>query len=153
MTKFETEVLNRLTAIEFELEALRRFDPLPVTPEPPKPTGGLYDFVRPVPVEPDPPDRGDAHTPVDVAPAVADHVADRLEVDAALATLPPDFRAAVVLRDLCQLYYAEIADLLDVPIGTVRSRIARGRGHLADAIGHTRTGNSTGATDRPTTAP
>ncbi len=84
---------------------------------------------------------------------VGDGVADRLLIDRALADLAPEFRVAVVLRDLCQLDYAEIADVLDVPIGTVRSRIARGRGHLADAIGHTRTGNSTGATDRPTTAP
>lgn len=84
---------------------------------------------------------------------VGDGVAERLLVDRALADLAPEFRVAVVLRDLCQLDYAEIAEVLDVPIGTVRSRIARGRGHLADAIGHTRAGNSTGLTDRPTTAP
>ena len=54
----------------------------------------------------------------------------RLDVDAALATLPEDFRVAVVLRDLCDLDYAEIADVLDVPPGTVRSRIARGRAAL-----------------------
>jgi RNA polymerase sigma-70 factor (ECF subfamily) len=92
---------------------------------------------RPVPVEPDPADRGDAGTPVDLSPAVADHVADRLEVDAALATLPPEFRAAVVLRDLCQLDYAEIAETLDIPPGTVRSRIARGRAALADHLATT----------------
>ena len=56
---------------------------------------------------------------------------DRLAVDAALAELPEEFRAAVVLRDLCDLDYAEIADVLDVPPGTVRSRIARGRAQLA----------------------
>ena len=44
------------------------------------------------------------------------------------ATLPEEFRVAVVLRDLCDLDYAEIAAVLDVPPGTVRSRIARGRG-------------------------
>lgn len=92
---------------------------------------------RPVPVEPDPPDRGDAHTPVDLAPAVADAIADRLEVDAALATLPPEFRAAVVLRDLCQLDYAEIAETLGIPPGTVRSRIARGRAALAEHLATT----------------
>ncbi|GMU79504.1 MAG: RNA polymerase sigma24 factor [Acidimicrobiia bacterium] len=59
----------------------------------------------------------------------------RLDVDAALATLPPDFRVAVVLRDLCDLDYAEIAEVLDLPPGTVRSRIARGRGALARALG------------------
>jgi RNA polymerase sigma-70 factor (ECF subfamily) len=61
-------------------------------------------------------------------------VAARLDVDAALATLTPEFRAAVVLRDLCDLDYAEIADVLDVPIGTVRSRIARGRAAIADQL-------------------
>src|SRR5437588_3719645 len=61
-------------------------------------------------------------------------VAARLDVDAALAGLSPEFRAAVVLRDLCDLDYAEIADVLDVPIGTVRSRIARGRAAIADHL-------------------
>jgi RNA polymerase sigma-70 factor (ECF subfamily) len=61
-------------------------------------------------------------------------VAARLDVDAALAGLSPEFRAAVVLRDLCDLDYAEIADILDVPIGTVRSRIARGRAAIADQL-------------------
>ena len=54
----------------------------------------------------------------------------RLDIDAALASIPDDFRVAVVLRDLCDLDYAEIADALNVPIGTVRSRIARGRAAL-----------------------
>lgn len=61
-------------------------------------------------------------------------VAARLDVDAALAGLSPEFRAAVVLRDLCDLDYAEIAEILDVPIGTVRSRIARGRTAIADQL-------------------
>ena len=61
-------------------------------------------------------------------------VAARLDVDAALAGLRPEFRAAVVLRDLCDLDYAEIAEVLDVPVGTVRSRIARGRAAIADQL-------------------
>ena len=69
---------------------------------------------------------------------VADQVSDRLLLDDALAELAPEFRAAVVLRDLCQLDYAEIAAVLDIPAGTVRSRIARGRGHLADHLAGTR---------------
>lgn len=58
---------------------------------------------------------------------ITDAVHARLDVDAALATLPDEYRAAVVLRDLCDLDYAEIAEILDVPPGTVRSRISRGR--------------------------
>ena len=61
-------------------------------------------------------------------------VAARVDVDAALARLSPEFRAAVVLRDLCDLDYAEIAEVLDVPIGTVRSRIARGRAAIAEQL-------------------
>jgi len=47
-----------------------------------------------------------------------------------LAKLPPVFREAVVLRDIEGLSYEEIAEVLGVRIGTVRSRIARGRDHL-----------------------
>ena len=72
--------------------------------------------------------------PSDGEMAVDDGVATRLEVDAALAELPEEFRATVVLRDLCQLDYAEISEVLDIPAGTVRSRIARGRRQLADRI-------------------
>ena len=63
-------------------------------------------------------------------------VADRLSLDAAIADLPDDFRAAVVLRDVADLDYSEIAEVLGVPIGTVKSRIARGRSLLADQLGN-----------------
>jgi RNA polymerase sigma-70 factor (ECF subfamily) len=61
----------------------------------------------------------------------ADVAAARADIDAALAVLPVEFRTAVVLRDVCDLPYEEIADILDVPVGTVRSRIARARSALA----------------------
>jgi RNA polymerase sigma-70 factor, ECF subfamily len=64
-------------------------------------------------------------------------VADRLDIDIALRTLPDDFRVAVVLRDLCDLDYAEIAEVLQIPPGTVRSRISRGRALLQDALADT----------------
>ena len=63
-------------------------------------------------------------------------VADRLDVDAALAQLTPEYRAAVALRDLVGMDYAEIAEVLGVPPGTVRSRISRGRAVLADLLGN-----------------
>ena len=75
-------------------------------------------------------------------------VAERLDVDAALARLPHDFRVAVVLRDVCDLDYARIAEVLDLPPGTVRSRIARGRAQLAALLG-----NPPSVTDRPTSGP
>jgi RNA polymerase sigma-70 factor (ECF subfamily) len=55
-------------------------------------------------------------------------------VQAALRTLPDDYRAAVVLCDVVGLSYTEIADSLDVPVGTVRSRIHRGRAQLRDVL-------------------
>jgi RNA polymerase sigma-70 factor (ECF subfamily) len=88
--------------------------------------------------------------PVDLAtPDPGDAVSDRDELDAALASLAPDFRAAVVLRDLCQLDYAEIAEVLEIPAGTVRSRIARGRAQLAQAL----RGNQHPSDGRPTPTP
>ena len=66
-------------------------------------------------------------------------VADRLfddDVEAALSALPPDFRAAVVLCDIEGLSYDEIADVLDLKLGTVRSRIHRGRSMLRKALAH-----------------
>ncbi|WP_375480292.1 RNA polymerase sigma factor SigE [uncultured Jatrophihabitans sp.] len=58
------------------------------------------------------------------------------EVQAALDALPPDFRVAVVLCDLEQLSYEEIAATLNIKVGTVRSRIHRGRVLLRDALAH-----------------
>ena len=67
-----------------------------------------------------------------VAHRRVDGVVDRLAIDDALGRLPEEFRAAVVLRDVADLDYAEIAEVLDVPVGTVKSRIARGRAQLVD---------------------
>jgi RNA polymerase sigma-70 factor, ECF subfamily len=94
--------------------------------------------------EPGLPEVGDV--PVAGGSGVDDVVAARLDVDAALATLAPEFRSAVVLRDLCGLDYAEIAEVLGIPAGTVRSRIARGRAALADRLA----GNPEPGSHRPT---
>ncbi len=82
-----------------------------------------------------------------VAPEAAALAAD---VDAALRRLPPEFRGPVVLRDLCGLDYAEIAEVLDLPAGTVRSRISRGRAALAPLLA---AGNRVDPADRPRTRP
>ncbi len=58
------------------------------------------------------------------------------DVQSALDALPPDFRAAVVLCDLEGLSYEEIAATLGIKIGTVRSRIHRGRSQLRAALAH-----------------
>ena len=56
------------------------------------------------------------------------------DLQAALDALPDAFRQAVWLRDVEELSYAEIARVLDVPIGTVMSRISRGRRALAEGL-------------------
>ena len=99
---------------------------------------------RPSPAEiiPEPRERGLAFD---------DAVTDRLDIDAALARLSPEHRAAVALRDLVGLEYTEIASVLDIPLGTVRSRIARGRAALADQIaGRDVGGNQTRRCEHPT---
>ncbi|HET7385390.1 MAG TPA: RNA polymerase sigma factor SigE [Nocardioidaceae bacterium] len=58
------------------------------------------------------------------------------DVESALAAIPPDFRAAVVLCDVEGLSYEEIADVLGLKLGTVRSRIHRGRAMLRQALAH-----------------
>jgi RNA polymerase sigma-70 factor (ECF subfamily) len=87
---------------------------------------------------------GDQAVPWDHATMLA----DRFLLDAALARLPEEFRVAVVLRDVLTLDYAEIAETLGVPIGTVRSRIARGRALLAKQL--IAAGNPPPSGERPT---
>lgn len=55
-------------------------------------------------------------------------------IQQALLEVDPTYREALVLRDLEELSYQEIAEVLDVPVGTVRSRIARGRDRLKTAV-------------------
>ncbi|MGO8877569.1 MAG: RNA polymerase sigma factor [Acidimicrobiales bacterium] len=65
---------------------------------------------------------------------VGESVSARLTLDGALRELSTEHRTAVVLRDMMDLDYREIAEILLVPIGTVRSRIARGRAALAQLL-------------------
>jgi RNA polymerase sigma factor (sigma-70 family) len=64
------------------------------------------------------------------------------DIQAALEALPPEYRAAVVLCDIEGFSYEEIAATLGVKIGTVRSRIHRGRAQLRTALEHRRQNRS-----------
>ncbi len=60
----------------------------------------------------------------------------QLDVSGALAQLPEDYRTVIVLRHVADMEYEDIAVSLDIPVGTVRSRLARGRAQLADILGN-----------------
>ncbi len=72
-----------------------------------------------------------------VTDPVSDHDAV-LDVDAALRTLPYEQRAALVLVDMLGYPVQVAADLLDVSVGTIKSRCARGRARLAPYLAHLR---------------
>ena len=105
--------LSRITTNAF-LDQVRRRGRRPVEPLPPQPD----QVVPPAPA-------------ADDALAAARLPAD---VQQALRDLPVEYRAAVVLSDVVGLSYQEIGEALDVPLGTVRSRIHRGRMLLRKAL-------------------
>lgn len=103
--------------------------------------------------------RHDARNPIDVDSEVVERAADRAmheqtpeqiltratldaDLQAALDALPEAFRQAVWLRDVEEFTYAEIAAMVDVPIGTVMSRISRGRRLLFDRLSSRRADGS-----------
>ena len=101
-------------------------------------------LLRPVPEAPPAtaaPARGDQDPPEpELGPAVPDHAeepAGTHDAVVALREVPEEFRVALVLADLHDMAYEQIAKILDVPIGTVKSRVHRGRVALARAMGVT----------------
>jgi len=84
---------------------------------------------RPLPVDDEilaPPPVADGSAAVDA----------QIAVRGALEKMPEEFRVAMVLRHVADLDYAEIAEILGVPVGTVRSRLSRGREQLAELLGN-----------------
>jgi RNA polymerase sigma-70 factor (ECF subfamily) len=75
--------------------------------------------------------------PVDPSPTPEEEVIRKTEINrltAAIEAMPEPFREAVVLRDIEDLSYAEIAEVTGVPVGTVMSRLSRGRSMLAKEL-------------------
>ena len=70
----------------------------------------------------------------DEPPQVAMRRADRVLIDQAIAALPAAFREVLVLRELEDLSYADIARIAEIPIGTVMSRLARARAQMRSAL-------------------
>jgi len=80
-------------------------------------------------------DEGPHPEPGPPSPDHADEIVATADAAAALAQVPEDFRVALVLADVQDLPYDQIAKVLDVPVGTVKSRVHRGRLALARAMG------------------
>jgi RNA polymerase sigma-70 factor, ECF subfamily len=74
------------------------------------------------------------HESAEATDAAALRADTRETLREALDSLPPEFREAVVLREIQGLSYQEIAGIVKAPIGTVMSRIARGRARLEKAL-------------------
>ena len=72
------------------------------------------------------------HTPAG-SPPLPDNITDA-EITAALDRIPQDFRAVVLLIDVEEFSYKEAAGILSIPIGTVMSRLSRGRGLLREML-------------------
>jgi len=100
-----------------------------------------YDILRkrkrePVLGEPEEEDRNR------VGPASPDHAesaATAIDVQRALALVPQEFRAVLILHDIQDLPYEEIAEIVGIPIGTVKSRLHRGRVALGKLLSGERT--------------
>ena len=72
-----------------------------------------------------------------ISVADATHAVDaQMDVSSALAQIPEEFRVALVLRHIADLDFEEIAVVLEVPVGTVRSRLSRGRAQLTALLGN-----------------
>jgi RNA polymerase sigma-70 factor (ECF subfamily) len=94
-----------------------------------------HDGRSPVDVDSDAVERAASEGPADQSP---EQILSRRTLDAdlqaALDDLPEAFRQAVWLRDVEELTYAEMAKVLDIPMGTVMSRISRGRRALSEGL-------------------
>jgi len=66
--------------------------------------------------------------------AEAVRASDRRRLDAVIARLPEDFREVLILREMEDMSYREIAEATGAPIGTVMSRLSRGRGELRKVL-------------------
>ena len=105
---------------------------------------------RPTPALVDEHDAWSEQNTDETEPAFDEQFAVRDELAAVLEQLPEEFRIPVLLRDVGGLDYAEIAETLAIPPGTVRSRIARGRTKLAELLN---SGNQTTADQRQNLQP
>jgi RNA polymerase sigma-70 factor (ECF subfamily) len=80
-------------------------------------------------------EQGPQGTRMETPEEIAVFKADAEDIQQALAQLPAQFREVIVLREMNQLNYRDIAEITNVPIGTVMSRLSRARQHLIALLG------------------
>ena len=71
--------------------------------------------------------RPEPQSEVQTGPAKRDDIESRVHIERVLAKLPTDLRTTLVLREIEELDYSEIAEILEIPVGTVRSRLHSAR--------------------------
>ncbi len=86
------------------------------------------------PDRPPPEPADEAPTPEEQTVAGLSRAELRVELEAALGTLPDEWRMTVLLADVHGLPHAEVAAATGVAVGTVKSRLSRARGRLRDAL-------------------
>ena len=80
------------------------------------------------------PDSESEQLEISIEPSFENQIDDKLLINEVLNLLPNEFKTVLVLRDLCDLNYDEISEILNIPIGTVRSRISRGRSAISNYL-------------------
>ena len=80
------------------------------------------------------PDSESEQLEINIEPSFENQIDDKLLINEVLNLLPNEFKTVLVLRDLCDLNYDEISEILNIPIGTVRSRISRGRSAISNYL-------------------
>ncbi|MDG2211978.1 MAG: RNA polymerase sigma factor [Acidimicrobiales bacterium] len=80
------------------------------------------------------PDSESGQLEISIDPSFENQIDDKLLINEVLNLLPNEFKTVLVLRDLCDLNYDEISEILNIPIGTVRSRISRGRSAISNYL-------------------
>jgi RNA polymerase sigma-70 factor (ECF subfamily) len=106
------------------------------------------------PSDPLPDDADRRLTLASTGPDPSDIVATRLDIQAALATLPPEQRAALVLVDMEGVPVTDVAEMLGCAVGTIKSRCARARAKLLPLlVPHQRARNQGASPDVPSTSP
>jgi RNA polymerase sigma-70 factor (ECF subfamily) len=103
-------------------------------------TNAALDEVRRTRRRPSPADDEFLGRAVPAQADAADSVVDNMALEAALSRVSEDFRVPLVLFHLQDMTYEEIAEVLAIPVNTVRSRISRARGQLRELLGNQPTG-------------